>query len=399
MVLHHLGSRRGRSPGPRDGSRRTPRGRRQRPRAQPARLDRRLADGTPADRQSLHPARRAAVRPPLLSGGRDGRAAARRRDDPGQDRSRRDRPALRDRGALDARGRPIGWTIRTPRPTRSGPADDRTAGRGDRRRRAGRGGAGGPPGRGRPAGRRPRTVGPLALAGRRRLRVAGGDVCPPADRPGCRAAARSRPADPGDARRDTRRRDLPADLRRGRRGRTGGRLRPVPAGPVPARAGDAGRRRDPTRMVGHRGRSRRRVAHRPTARRVAGDPRRRGHRRRRRAAFGRRAGRRRRPPGPPRATDRADLPPAGSGTGRGRGRPDAAPRTTATSGSRRSPAAGSTSGSCSVARGARRSSATAPGPSPTRSSPRSRRPPRTRRAGATCRRRTSSPVPGRSVTA
>ena len=52
------------------------------------------------------------------------------------------------------------------------------------------------------------------------------------------------------------------------------------------------------------------------------------------------------------------------------------------SGSRRSPVAGSTSGSCSVARGGWRSPATAPGPSPTRSSPRSRRPTRTRRAGA-----------------
>ena len=124
------------------------------------------------------------------------------------------------------------------------------------------------------------------------------------------------------------------------------------------------------------------AARRPTARRDAGDPRRRGHRRRRRAAFGRREGRRRGPPGPPRSAHRVDLPPARPGPGRAPRRADAAParRLCRDRAGRRRPGQHRDRARSLVAR--RRSPATAPGPSPTRSSPRSRRPTRTRRAGA-----------------
>ena len=119
----------------------------------------------------------------------------------------------------------------------------------------------------RPAGRRPRALGPLALAGRRRVRVAGRGRRP------CGGSARTRRCSATVARPIPAMRvetpagaTVPPDLRRGRRGRAGGRLRPVAAGPVPARAGRRGRRRRPAGMVGHGGRSRRRRARRPATR-------------------------------------------------------------------------------------------------------------------------------------
>jgi SAM-dependent methyltransferase len=125
----------------------------------------------------------------------------------------------------------------------------------DRRRWPGRGGTRGPSGDGRPACRRPRALGPLAVASGWRVRVAGRSVGAAADRLGCRSPGEGGPADPGDAGRDAGRCDLSPDLRRGNRGRTGGRVRPVPTGPVAGRAGGVGRRRDPAGMVGHGGRS------------------------------------------------------------------------------------------------------------------------------------------------
>ena len=252
----------------------------------------------------------------------------------------------------------------------------------------------------RPAGRRPRALDPLAVAGRWRVRVAGRAVGPATDRrwmPRC--CARS----PGRSRRCASRRRGGATFRLTYGADAGGEpavgFDRSQAGPGPARAGrgagaDIRRGWSVTAVDLDDGRARR-----PTARRDAGDP---------PAAvvvgadgppFGRRAGRRRGPPGTPRSADRADLSPARPGPGRAPRRADAAParRLCRDRAGRRWP--GQHRDRARSRRGGWRSPATAPGPSPTRSSPPSRRPTRTRRAGAGCRRPTSWPAPGRSVTA
>ena len=165
------------------------------------------------------------------------------------------------------------------------------------------------------------------------------------------------------------------------------------AGPGAARAGARSPAPSPAGMVGHCGRPRRRGA--LTVRRPDGTPATlaaAGHRRRRRAALGRREGGRRGPPGPPRPRIGLTYHLPDPTPGAPPRRADAAPAATATSGSRRSPVAGSTSGSCSGARGAR--------PRPRRRPVRRRRdrrrhPADRRRPGALARRTTdATPLAG-----
>ena len=200
-------------------------------------------------REPVHPPRRDHVGAAGVPAGRDGRAAARRRPDPGADDPRRVRPALRDRG----RGRPG----RSSAPTAPvGPANDR-AGRGrDRRRRAVRCRPRGTDSRG-PATRwssssgcptwrwhaggvftSPAAVTALRRAGLERARAAG-----------------RRPADPGDAGRDRRRDHVPAHVRRGHGRRACRRVRPVAPGSGAPRPGRAA----PAPTSGSAGRSRRSI--------------------------------------------------------------------------------------------------------------------------------------------
>ena len=251
-------------------------------------------------------------------------------------------------------------------------------------------------------GRRPRTVAGLALARRRGLHVAGG-------RRGARAGSgwtrrrwpRSRDRSRRCGSRPPAGTAVPADLRRRDRRRARRRVRSVaarpgscssgPPRPAPT-SGAAGT--SPTVDLGD-GHARGARAGRATRRRP-----RVGHRRRRRAALGRGPGGRRRAPGPARPADRADLPPPRPGPGAAAATPGCASCATATSGSRRSPAVGSTSGSCSAGRGGRRSPATARGPS--RTAIVAAHPADRRRPGDVARRRadaTRSRAPGRSATA
>ena len=126
LVRHRPRLARAPSPEPRrgarlprgDGTRREDRRRRQRPVARPARLARRLADGPPADRQPIHPPRRAALGPACVPGV-EWPPAARRRADPGRDAAARG-PPLRDR-ARSTRPPSTGSTTRTRRrPDRAG---------------------------------------------------------------------------------------------------------------------------------------------------------------------------------------------------------------------------------------------------------------------------------------
>ena len=203
----------------------------QRPRAQPARLGRRVADRPPPDRQSATPGTTRRCR----SGGPTARP--------------RWRPCSRSAGLLPVRtvrgafGQRYAIaavvesgaraTIRPGRPTRTARAirDGRRAGRRrDRRRRPGGRGRW-PPGWPRPGA----TVVVLERSPAWRWR-AGGVFASPAAVAALRRAgldeallASGRAADPGDARRDAGRDLVPAHLRRGRRRRARRRLRPLAA--------------------------------------------------------------------------------------------------------------------------------------------------------------------------
>ena len=184
--------------------------------------------------QPLHAPRRAAVGAAGVPRGRDGRTLLRRPGlTPGPDDPRRVRPALRDRGACRPPTR-RGRSTEPPDPI-GARGDDRRRPSGSRSRSsaAGRPAPSWRPGlaRRRPRGRRPRAVAGLALARRRRVRVAGGRRRAAAGRARCRrscaAVARPIPA----MRVETAARDrVPADLRRRHRRRARRRVRPVAAG-------------------------------------------------------------------------------------------------------------------------------------------------------------------------
>ena len=278
--------------------------------------------------------------------------APRRRPDPGPDDPRLVRPALRDRGAVDARrGRRSVRTL-AARPAGAGRMTG-TGRRRDRRRRAGGGGPRGPARR----GREPVVV--LERSPAWHWRAGGVFASPaavaalggPASTPAM--LADGRPADPGDARRDARRDRVPPDLRHRDRRRPGGRVRPVATRPGAARP----RRVTRARTSGAAGRS---TGGRPRGRPLAGPTTRTARDPPRGVASSSaptvRTRSSRGPPGSPgrpaSPADRADLPPAPTRTRTAAVTPGCGSCATATSGSRRSPAAGSTSASCSAGRGA-----------------------------------------------
>ena len=257
---------------------------------------------------------------------------------------------------------------------------------------------------GRRRGRRSSSGAGLALAGRRRLQLAGDGRCPAARRARGTDAGRRRAADPGDAARDAGRRGRPADVRRRepavrrRSGSTGSALDPALLEALATGGRGALVRRGVSveRVDLGAGRAGPRRSGAPTARR--------------RSPRGSSSG----PTAPTRSSRGPRGGPARSAPASGSGSPTTSPirgRTSratrgcassaaATSGSRRSPVAGSTSGSCSVGRGASAWPATAPGPS--RPSDRGRRPAdatTTPRPGGTASRATTSPAPRRSATA
>ena len=207
--------------------RRAARRRGQRPRARAARVGRRVADGPPADAATATPGTTRRCRSAGSYRARDGDAPAEGRADAGPGRPRRVRPALRDRRGADGRTAPAA------RPTRRAPANDRASRHRDRRRRAG-GRRRWPPAWPLPGerGRRPRAGAGLALAGRRRVHLAGRGRGPASCRSRRGDAGRGRPADPGDAGRDAGRGRVPPDLRRRRRWRAGRRVRSLGLDPA-----------------------------------------------------------------------------------------------------------------------------------------------------------------------
>ena len=319
--------------------------------------------------------------------------------DAGPDRPRRVRPALRDRGAADA-GEPEPGP-----PDPRAPANDRRTGRRrDRRRRSGGRGARGPARAAGGRGRRLRASAGLALAGGRRVRVAGRGRGAAAGRSGRGDAGRGRPADPRDARRDAsagRRSGSPTAPKTAVRPAVGfdrSRLDPalLDLADVPGRTSAAGWRVD-------RGRPRT-----PAGSRSASRTARRGRRARPRSWSGRtvrirswRASGRRRPAGPARPARRADLSP------RRPGDPDPAPARDARMRILRDGYVGIApvpGGRVNIGIVLGRSWREAPragrarAPSRPTSSRPSRRPPTTPRPGATANRcDTRSRAPGRSV--
>ena len=189
------------------GARRAPGRHRQRPRPRAAQLGRRARRAAADHPQPVHAPRRPDVRAAVLHA--RGAPGAARRGQPaaGGGGRRAVRASGGDRGRVDARLRAARTACasrdRAKIPGRGPPDDGRSGARRRRRDRRRRGRGRGDrrlPRPGRPRGGRPRARAVVALAGRRRLRLARGGARAAAGGPRCGDARSGRAADPGDAR-------------------------------------------------------------------------------------------------------------------------------------------------------------------------------------------------------